>query len=268
MIRIYGVFLIMGQFVKFTNTRLASLGKEGKIKLDGEGYATLVVGGLNVHNTANQFYTLDGAKELFESSSEFMRRVNRGSLNGELGHPRYDASMTEEQWVNRVYDVYEPNVCAHFKEIWIDEDKTINHDGQSVVPIMAKVCPAGAKAIALEKAFDTPSINVCFSVRGITEDFYNKGKVVRVLKNIITFDFVNEPGIPIAEKWYSPSLEQHFVVETLDEKLVSVNELEKVIAKRQKLGLAVESSTMTMEETLKAFKGVKQVNQPNYLKWK
>ena len=256
----------MSTFVKFTNTKLNVSGKQGKLVFDGQGYVTLVVGGLNVFNTAGQFYPLEGAKNLFESSSEFMRRIQRGSLNGELGHPRYEPGMSEEEWVNRVFDINEPNICAHFKDIWIEEKNPINLEGQQVIPIMASVTPAGAKAVALEKALNTDAINVCFSIRGVTEDYYERGKTVRILKNIITFDFVNEPGIPIAEKWNSPALENYPIIEE-DEKMVSLVSIEKAIEKRVKLGLVAENNTDLIKGTLDLIKSPQNKNIPNYLNW-
>ena len=55
--------------------------------------------------------------------------------------------------------------------------------------------------------FKNPKENVCFSIRSFTDNSYSHGRVNKVLKNIITFDYVNEPGIHIAEKYKSPSLE-------------------------------------------------------------
>ena len=47
------------------------------------------------------------------------------------------------------------------------------------------------------------------SIRSFTDDFVRGGRVNKVLKEIITWDVVNEPGIESASKYRSPTLEDH-----------------------------------------------------------
>jgi len=248
--------------VMFSSMRLRDTTKRGIVKPNSDGYYTMVVGGLNMHNSSGHFYALKGAEDLFKESSPLMRRVRNGALRGELGHPRFQSGMSRDEWLDRVHDLYEPNFCAHFKDIWLDDDY-IKVNGRKVVAIMANVIPSGAKKAALEDVLKNPNENTAFSIRGITEDFYERGETVRVLKTVVTFDLVNEGGISIAEKLNSPSLE------TLIEEPFQAKELEHALERRQKLGLAHESSTLLMNESLSALqpRQIVTCETPRHLLW-
>lgn len=224
--------------VKFTETVFAGGNKKGVLVPDEHGYYTMVVGALNTYNSANEYYTAKGALELFESSSQFMRRIKNQSLFSELGHPKKDPKMSMEQFYSRVISIEETNICAHISEIWLDFNFGKNNphlNNSDLIAIIAKVKPAGAKANALQLAFDNPKQSVNFSIRGLTENSYVNGRTERRLTNIITFDYVTEPGINIATKEYSPSLEHIIATEShnndLIDTLIDKEILSKVLAK-------------------------------------
>lgn len=228
--------------------------------MDENGYRTMAIGGLEVYNSSGIFYTAQGAKELFESSSQLQRRIKRGVLRGEVGHPKQDGYNTMDSYIQRILTIEETNVCAHFSEIWLDFDNYVGPDGP-VVAIMAKVTPSGPKAESLERAFNNPKENVCFSVRALSKDNFMRGRTVRTLRNIITFDYVNEPGISIAEKYKSPTLEQY------SEVLVTQNNFERVLSNKA-ANVALESNLLTRDELFASF-GWQAVEKqaPAYMKW-
>lgn len=174
--------------VKFGCTALNGTNKAGILKKDSDNYYTMVVGGLNIFNSAGQYYSYDGAKSLFESSSQFMRRVSRGSLRGEVGHPKQEKGQSFDDYVQRILEIRESNVCVHFKEIFLDANSIKDVNGKAVVAIMAKLIPSGPHGAALEKSLENKSENVCFSIRSFTKDYYDRGIEIRELKNIVTFD--------------------------------------------------------------------------------
>lgn len=176
------------QTVKFGSTALAGTNKTGIIPKDADGYRTMIVGGLNIFNSAGQWYSYDGAKALFESSSQFMRRVSRNALRGELGHPRQEKGQSFDDYVQRILEIRETNVCVHFKEIFLDFNSVKDANGRAVVAIMAKLIPSGPHGPALEKSLENKDENVCFSIRSFTKDYYDRGIEIRELKNIVTFD--------------------------------------------------------------------------------
>lgn len=197
----------MNNQVRFTCTALQGTNKQGVLQKDKDGYYTMPIGGLDVFNSAGEFYTYQGAKELFESSSSFMRRVQAGCLFGELGHPKMLPGQSMEAYAHRIMTIEETRVAAHFADIWLDFDSVKDKQGRSVIAIMAKVAPAGPYAASTEASFQNPKQDTCFSIRAFTEDSFVGGVKHRALKRIETFDFVTEPGIQFARKYHAPSLE-------------------------------------------------------------
>lgn len=249
--------------VRFSATRLAGTGKRGILTPDADGYYTMPVGGLNVYNSAGEYYKLDGAKHLFDSSSVFMRRIKSGCLKGEVGHPKQIPGTSYKDYVRRIFAIEETNICAHFKEIWLDETYGIKNphvNNPNLTAIMAKVKPSGAKGAALEASLKNPDENVCFSIRAVTKDYYERGQCYRVLDNIVTFDWVNEPGIAIATKWDSPALEN------LSDQIL-IEEIVRAVAE-EPTGFAMESSTAIAREVLRSFapRGTKP-QIPSFSKW-
>lgn len=196
--------------VKFTETVFSDSGKKGILVPDANGYYEMILGGLNTHNSAGEYYTSEQVIELFESSSQLQRRVRNGALYAELGHPKPVPGQPHETFYRRVLSLEETNQCAHISEITLDTDYGKKHPelgNPKLIAIIGKVKPAGAKAGVVQEAFDNPKQSAAFSIRGITDNKLIGGKMVRRLVTIVTFDFVMEPGIAIATKWRSPSME-------------------------------------------------------------
>jgi hypothetical protein len=229
----------MASLIKFTATKLTSKGKQGIIATDADGYRTMIVGGLNAFNSAGEYYVLDGAKQLFESSSSFMRRIQNGCLKGEVGHPKPAPNMSATAFLDRVCTIDDQNVCVHFKEVWLDPDyrpPAGTNTTPGIVPIMAKLKPTGVKAAALESALSNPSENVCFSIRALTRDTRIGRVNHRTLVYIQTFDWVNEPGIGIANQWDAPALEartetESVILDPLYDQVITRHQLEQLITR-------------------------------------
>lgn len=199
--------MIGTQSASYGCTALKGTNKVGILRPDADGYYTVVVGALNFYNSAGAYYPLAPAKALFDESSSFQRRVKNGCLKGETGHPRMVPGMSVRDFMTRVMDIYEPNVCCHFRKIYLDYDRVKDDRGRPVVAIVAEVKPTGPMGPALKAAFENPSENVCFSIRSITNDSMVGGTLNKAIKTIVTFDWVTEPGISVATRWKSPSLE-------------------------------------------------------------
>lgn len=247
--------------IRFTCTSLQGTSKKGMLPVDENGYREVPVGGLNIFNSAGQYYTYQGAKELFENSSQFMRRVKRGALRGEVGHPTKRRDETMDDFIGRYISIDENNICAHFAEIFLDFENFKDATGKQIIAIMAKVKGSGVKGDFLEKQFANNQENVCFSVRAFTDDYSDRGVIKRDLKNIITFDYVNEPGIKIATKYDSPALE------SLLDKPVSKDQLVRAFNTRTS-GMATESNSLSTEELFQSFNWTLPVNEkPVFSKW-
>lgn len=251
--------------VRFSATKLKAINKKGILTPDDNGYYTLPIGGLNAWNSARQYYTLKGAEQLFKESSILMRRIQSGNLKAELGHPMPEKGMSDNDYLNRVLTIKEDNVVAHIAEVWLDMDfgkKNPQLRNPDLVAVMGRVRPSGPHADVLQRSFDNPEENVCFSVRGLTRDFYERGVCRRVLTTIVTWDCVTEPGINIANKWDAPALEE------MSNKSFSSKALESIT--EDQTGIATESSKEIAREALESFKSTSLVTLPSiplYTKW-
>lgn len=244
--------------VQFTCTTLKGTGKKGILPKDSDGYYTLPVGGLDVYNSAGEFYSYAAAKDLFLYSSELMRRVSTGVLKGELGHPKPLPGQSMDSFANRVLTIEETRVCAHYSEIWLDFENVKSPAGRPIIAIMAKVIPSGPFANTLERSLENPKEDVCFSIRAFTEDKVIAGINNRALRKIVTFDHVVEPGISSAKKYYAPSLE------SLQDNTFTKQDIESIVTKPQ-AGVSLESKFLSVSELFKAMNW--QAPDPKFLKW-
>lgn len=249
------------QKVLFSCSTLAGTGKKGKLTKDANGYYTMPIGGLNVFNSSGDFYTYEDAKQLFNSSSIFMRRVKSGALKGEYGHPKPAPGQSYEAFAERVLSIEEKNICTHFSEIWLDFESVKDNNGKPVVAIMAKLAPSGPMGSAIERSLENPNEDVCYSIRSFTKDTYVGGVKHRALAEIVTWDYVNEPGINFARKYKSPALE------SMHEQAFSRKELLRAI-KHMDSGIGMESAKLTGQSLFKSLGWSFNENEvPNYLKW-
>lgn len=253
--------------VRFTCTALKNSGKKGLLAKDEEGYYSSVLGGLNVFNSAGEYYNAEGVRQLFEASGLLQKRIKQGRLRGEWGHPKQLPGETDGSFINRIFLINEEKVACHFKEIWLDDANVKNENGQPVIAIMGKFCPSGPYADSLQRSLENPNENVSFSIRAFTDDQRIRGVTNRYLKTIVTWDVVNCPGISIAEKWKSPSLES---LEMNDEetRILTRGQIERSVKESAVHGLAQESVTMNVNELFTSLGWVdSRTNNPAFMKW-
>lgn len=196
----------MAASVSFGCTALVGTNKRGLLKCDGDGYYPVVLGALNHYNSVGAYYPLEPARALFEASSSLMRRIGTGALNGECGHPRKQPGQSDRDFAMRLNDIYEPNISHHIRKVWLDADQKDDH-GRPTVFIMGEVKPSGPRGPALKEALEDRHSDVCFSIRSFTQDMPVGGVWHKCLRQIVTWDWVNEPGISAAHKWRAPALE-------------------------------------------------------------
>lgn len=254
----------MASSVRFTCTALKNTNKAGILPKDANGYRRITLGALNVFNSAGEYYVYDQARELFEKSSTLMRRVSNGRLRGELGHPIFQPGMKKADYMRRVVNIQEDNVSAHFAEICLDFDNLKDAEGRPIVGIVGLVRGAGPHGLALESSLDNPKESVCFSIRAFTDDKFEGGINRRILREIITWDQVNEPGIASAEKFKSTALE------SMNEIIIPRADIVKGINDMNFAGLACESAAAISANALLKSMGweadVKSKHCPDWLK--
>ena len=239
--------------IEYASTKLQNLGKEGKITCDADGYYEIVIGAFNIHNSAGEYYTYQGVSALFENNSLFQRRVRGGNLKGEMGHPKRQPGQNDESYIDRMFIVEEKSEAVHYRKIKLDTDygkKNPHLNNPNLVAVIAELRPCGHYGPALKDALENKWQNVCFSLRGFTKDLLIRGEVHRTLESIVTWDVVVEPGLAVATKWDSPSLE------SADRVPVNTRSIEKLIAKKRLDGLANENSSIMLADL------VDRVKQP------
>lgn len=229
-------------------TALMGTNKTGSLKADANGYYEVTLGALDFYNSAGAFYPAEPSRKMFEDSSQLQRRVRNGALRGEYGHPKLLPGMSKRDFLMRILDINEQSVSHHISEVWIDEDNVKDKSGKKVVAIVGRIRPSGPFGDALAKALENPKENVCFSVRSLTDDYVDKGgTVIKIYKEIVTWDYVNEPGISVANKFEFAALE------ALQSVGFDVKQL--VLAKNMALsnGASMESNTVqALERVIKA----------------
>lgn len=257
----------------FACTSLVGVNKVGNLKKNENGYYPMVVGALNAFNSGGQFYDYEQSRLLFEESSSFMRRVKRAALRGEYGHPKPPAReidprlqrIREEEFARRCLTIDEQSVCCHHMRLWLDFDGVKDKQGQPVISIMSEVAPNGPLGHVLEKQLLNPNENVCFSIRAFTNNSIVRGVEVRVLKEVVTFDYVNEPGIATAEKYLAPALEHQIEVP------MSRSLLEDAIYRNRPSGLSMESAIVNGDSLFNMLDwdvpGRRSGKTPIYTKW-
>ena len=234
----------------------------------------MIVGALNVFNSGGQFYPLKGSEDLFLESSSLQRRVKRAALRGEYGHPKpppramskEEQKVREQEFARRNLSIYEENVCCHHMKLWLDPNIIKDAKGQVVVAIMSLVAPNGPQGAVLEKQLQNPHENVCFSIRSFTDNRMRFGIEERTIKEVVTFDYVNEPGISHAEKYFSPALESHQDFEMQ----MSRSTLERAIFDNRPAGISNESVIISGEALFNSMNWAlpnSGVNLPASLRW-
>lgn len=250
--------------VSYSCTALRGTGKEGIIKCDADGYYPVILGALNTFNSAGMYYPLAPARAIFDSSSAFQRRIAAGALNGECGHPRRQPGESDRDFCNRLLDIYEPNVSHHIRKVWL-VDGHKDEAGRPIVLIMGEVRPAGPRGPALKDALENRNADVCFSIRSFTHDIPVGGIWHKQLRQIVTWDWVNEPGISAAHKWRAPSLESM----PIDNSLVITREQAISMAQDRTSGLGMESGYNPVQQLIDAMGWNKptQSSRPRADKW-
>lgn len=194
----------------FECTRLKGTNKVGIIKPDRDGCYTQVIGALGAFNSAGSFYDLESGVRFFQAQSSFQRKIGRGVLRAETGHPKRLPGMKEYEYGSRILHIEETLVCGTWRRIWLSREDLRDDQGRRIIPIMGTIYPSGPYRDMLIHAYASPGEQVCYSIRSFTNDTpRGDGTYLKRLLQIVTFDYVTEPGMWNAEKLLSPNLEHN-----------------------------------------------------------
>lgn len=250
------------QSLVFCMTALRGTNKVGLIKPDEHGYYKVVLGALNGFNRSGDFYPYtDLVAEIFRGSSSFMRKIQNQALRGEYEHPMPEKGMSNSEYLERTCWVDPNNISHHIAEVTLDFENYKDDQGRKIIAVLGLVKPSGPKGYILDQAFKNPRENVAFSIRSLTVNSrMPNGKLERSIREIITWDYVTEGGILIADKFYSPSLES---LERFDKASFPITEtmVRNVQKNAQKEGIALENNFLDFADLMVSMGWEKRPNK-------
>lgn len=222
----------------------------GLIKPDADGYRLVCIGGFEIENSVGDFYVIDRiVRSLFDASSELQRRADKGALRGEMEHPEPEPGDTPKSFMERMLHI-EKNRESHTMRGLYLSDREVREQGRPVIATFAYVKPSGVYGHLLEQSFQDPYQNVAFSIRSISANKPRaNGRLIRAVRKIVTYDWVTEGGIRIADKGWSPALESMRKSGNL-----AINR-DMVMATQGSLaqGVAMESRRVNLQELVNLF---------------
>lgn len=228
--------------VHYGCTALLGTNKAGVLKPDANGRYDMVLGALEYPNSVGDIYTLKSAQEFFKQGSSLLRRIENGQLRAELGHPKFLPGMSEQDYLQRIMTIEESMVCAHISDVTISMDKVkCPKTGRTIIAFIGKVKPDGPYGHVLKERLEDPKQNVAFSVRSLTLNRQVGFRQHKDFTQIVTWDYVNEPGLAPANKYSVPTLESY--QETLTVTPLMVADL----LNKRKNPLSMESASLLKE---------------------
>lgn len=200
--------------ITFTCQTLRGVNKAGVLKPDEDGYWSVVLGGFNIRNERGDFYPWNKyLQDIFtRNSSSFLRRIERGHLRGERDHPERTSEYADDKlWFSRLRRIQLDRVSHHIRKVTVDFDNFKGQRGENMVAILGEVRPvAGPIGDQLLDSLRNPSEDTCFSVRTLTLDLpISMFNLQKDVYELITWDWVPEPGVRNATKYHSPGLESY-----------------------------------------------------------
>lgn len=195
--------------ITFSCQTLRGTNKAGTLKASGDGYWTVVLGGFNIHNETGNYYPFNNyLKEIFLKSSSFMRRIERGHLRGERDHPKFLPGMSQQQYFSRLRQLDMANWALHIRSVELDFNNFKSHRGEQMVAVLGEIKPVGGPiGDMLLASLENSSEDTCFSVRTLTLDTMMGMAWKKDVYELLTWDWVPEPGVRNATKYHSPGLE-------------------------------------------------------------
>lgn len=177
---------------------------------DEDGYYKVTFGAFNVRNSAGDVYSSEGVKELLTTSKSLAyRRLTMGRLRSEADHPAREPGISDHEWIIRNLDTSMKCVCGHIKEISIVEtEKSEGIPGiGNIMYVVGWIKPSGKYGDGLKESLDNPNEDTCFSIRSFTKDTKVSHYYIKKVLEVVTWDWINAPGIKYASKLSGPALE-------------------------------------------------------------
>lgn len=135
--------------------------------VDEDGYVTVVLG----------VYDKYISQDVFE---DFKKRCLKGVVYCEVNGPIRQPHMSNDDYLQRLFEMHPENAVAHIADVTLSEDKT---------RMIGKIRAAGPHA-ELFKHFIDPEPTIAFGIRG----FYDTRDVEQLKPlHVVTYDLVHKP---------------------------------------------------------------------------
>ena len=194
------------KIASYSCTCMPGISKVSKMKPNEKGYYRHILGGFNLSNESGVYYPMtDTVKKLFEETGLIRRRIEKGMLRSESGHPDL-TGLSHVDALKRLAHIDTTRTCAHIKEVELVQSK--DHKGKDVVLVYGWVKPSGPYGTSLKDQLDNPEENVAFSVRSFCQTTMYRGRIAKLVTDVLTYDNVSEPGIGLANQYDTVSLEE------------------------------------------------------------
>lgn len=250
-----------------TEIRLAATklppGKKGILTADKDGYYSIMLGGLNVLNSAREKYTATSqVLAVFKDGSPFYRRLQSGYVYSEFGHPKREPYMKDQEYLERLYSIDPDRICSHIRAVKLDPSYGSQHpefNMPGLIGIIGEIKPWGPLGSHVQSALENPSQNCQYSVRALTKDSFYGGRTEKEIRDVINWDWVVEPGIAPANKWASPAVEEIALIP------VTFPALEAALA-HLPAEMCLEGSRALLNDSLACLRADLQTSHP-FLGW-
>lgn len=191
--------------ISYSNVALASSGKKGILKKLDHDYYEIILGAFAAFGNGGWLYDARTAMQYMENNREFKEWVQAGRMRSEWGHPVRTPGMTDAEWFQRICSIYEPNMSSHIRKVSTSMDTVTDERGRKVVAVIGEVRASGPKADEFRRQLENPYEDVNFSIRSFAAKNYRS--MTKHINKIVTWDNVWQPGIGVASKYNTPSLE-------------------------------------------------------------
>ena len=174
--------------------------KTKALQKDDQGYYKVILGAVNTYNSAGEYYGDHYIEDLFGPNTYIGNMLAKGCLMGEVNHPQFVPGMNRFDYFMRNNRIDQLNASHLIKSIEIvDANKTEGGRPKKYIVGWVKPLESTKGGKILKELLDTPEANVCFSIRCVIDPASPSSDMK--IKTVITFDWVDLPGIAEANKF-------------------------------------------------------------------
>lgn len=199
----------------YSNVALAGSGKRGILKKLDNGYYEIILGAFGAFGNGGWLYDERSALRYLEQNVEFIQLLQQGRIRSEWGHPVRQPGMSDADWFVRINTILESNWSSHIRRVRTSTDTVKDERGRAVVACIGEVTPCGVHGAAFQRMLDNPDEDVNYSIRCFADRDFRQMR--KHLTRIVNWDTVGDPGVKVASKYMTPSLESKEVARMLDE---------------------------------------------------